>query len=475
MHPHNAQCPQCAAPLPPAATRCSFCGFATPWGATLSAVEQRAAQVQADQAKRQRIAKAESSAKTGMILALVGVPICCAPLSIVGGVMGYRGASLAKAEGIPRPVSSIIAIVAALISTIGLTTTSILYYRDNKAKQERIAATQDKLKGRREGPLDQKLACDLAEEHLAAHGHGDTQFGLENVNCDGALTVTDRRGSLPDVRFSFNGKHNSTTFCFERRSRWFVLKTLDSGTCAELPPPAAFTPPPRQFSEEEAAADEAKARADLQKAAALVVVNSFTDKLAKVRTHAAAQPGAERVCSKADLSQFVTGTERRKVSTVDYDLLDAPAGASAKQWTFLTSESVKKALDTAQTAEDRAKSVEAVQAESGALIVVYKSKQRAWPVVSKNDITSKDFSYDGGEFSGHLFVYNINSAERLCQTKLEFESSEVVSFRKKRFDSSKGSAQDAVISDFREQFYTAAEGAVKRAAPDLKLGYKVLE
>ncbi len=89
--------------------------------------------------------------------------------------------------------------------------------------------------------------------------------------------------------------------------------------------------------------------------------------------------------------------------------------------------------------------------------------------------TGKEFTYDGGELEGWLFVYDVESSERLCQTKLEFESSDKLTFREGRFSSAKESAKDAVEEDFNENFETAATEAIQRAAPDLRLGYKVIE
>lgn len=479
MPPPHAQCPQCSAPLPPGATRCGYCGFVTPWGATYAAVEQRAASIQADQAKKQRIAKAQSTAKTGMILALVGLPICCAPLSIVGGVMGAKGAGMAKAEGQPRPVTSTIAMIVALLSTIAFVGTMVLYYRDQKAKEDRLTEVRARLKGKREAAtIDARAACDVVEEYLVQHGHGGHTFDLDRVNCDGALTVTDRRAQVADVRFSWAGRdHTTVTACLERRSRWYVLKLLDAGSCTELPPPTAFTPPARQLSEEEAAADEKKAREEMAKAASLGIVKAFTDKLAKVKADAASQPGGERACSKADMSRHVTGNERRKVVTVDLDLLDASrSGSAGKDWPFLTSDSVRTALDEKRSAEDRAKAIDGLRAQSGSLLVVYRAQEKHWPVVTgKGDTIGTDFSYDGGEFEGWLFVYDADTAERKCQTKLVFESSEAVDFRKSRFSSEKKKAKEAIEEDFKDHFETAATEAIKRAAPDLRLGYKIVE
>lgn len=479
MMPPNAQCPQCAAPLPPAATQCAYCGHLTPWGATRAAVEQRAASIQADQARKARAAKAESTARTGMILALVGLPICCAPLSLAGGVLGWKGARLAKAEGVPRPVTSVIAMIVAALSVASFTGAMVMYQRDQKAKEDRLTEVRARLRGKREAAtIDAKAACDVVEEHLVERGWAGKNYGLDAVHCDGALTSSDRRASIADVRFSFNGAdHATVTACLERRSRWFVLKLLPSGTCADLPPPAPFTAPPRKLSDQELAADEAKARTDLESAAGAAAVKAFTDRLARVKEHAATVAGGERACSRADMAANVTGDARRKVPTVDFDLLDAGrAGAAAKAWPFLTSEPVRKALDPNARPEDRAKAVADARADGGPLLVVYKADHREWPVVTgKGDATGKDIRYEGGTFAGWLFVYDIDAGERRCQTKLAFESSDVVDFKKSRFASEKKKASEAIEADFRDRFETAATDAIRRAAPDLRLGYKVIE
>jgi hypothetical protein len=465
-----ANCPQCAAPLPPAAPRCGFCGFVTPWGATLSAHQAQASALAAQRDKQQRIAKAQSTAKTGMILALVGLPICCGPLSLVGGVLGWRGASAAKAEGAPRPVTSVIAMIVAALSMAAFVTGTVMYLRDQRMKEERLTEVRGRLAGKRELPtIEAKPACDLVEEYLTENGYGESMT-LDKINCDGALAVTDRRASLADVRFNFGTKHSTVNACLERRSRWFVLKLVEGSSCADLPPPAPFTTPPRQFSEEEARADEKKARDDLAAAAGAVTIKAFTDKLQKVKTHAAG-PGAEKACTKSDLARYVTGPDRRKVLAVDYDLLNGTRTASglAVAWTFMSDSSFMKILDADPDVEGKVKAIDALRGESGAAIVVYRADKKLWPVVKD------DSGYDGGEFEGWLFVYDVDTGDRVCGTRLAFESSDEVSFKKSRFSADKAKFEEAIAADFRENFQQAATEAIKRAAPDLRLGYKASE
>jgi hypothetical protein len=468
MTPHS-QCPQCAAPLPPAAQKCQFCGATTAWGATLAQQQHQMSQAAAERDKAARAAKARSTAKSGLILAVVGLPICCGPLSLIGGVQGYRGVRQAQAVGAPRPVTGVIAMVLAVLSVISSTTVTVMFIRDQQKKADQIAAVQARLQGKRES-LDQKVACDLVEEYLLQKGHAGKTLDLGPVNCDGALAVTDRRASAPDVRFSFGTSHLAATACLEKRSRWFVIKLLETGSCADLPPPAAFTPPPRQLAEDEIKADEEKARADLFKAASATIVRAFTDKLAKVQAHAAGAPGGEKVCAKGTLSRYLSGQDRREVPAVDFDLFDWKGGDDrGNAWTMMINYDVHKIMDPRREMEDRAKALESLRAESGPLLVVYKAgRVKLLPKVA----TGKE--YDGGEYDGWLFVYDVDTADRLCQTRLTFESSDEVSFRKGRGTERKNFA-DAVRDDFEDRFHTAATNAIQRAAPDLKLGYKILE
>ena len=468
----NAQCPQCSALLPPGVVRCGYCGFATPWGAVLSQQQDRANSIQADQAKRQRLAKALSSAKTGMILAIVGTPICCGPLSLVGGVLAWRAGSAVKAEGQPRPATSVIGLVLAIVSMLAFTGGIVVIIRDERAKAEHLAAVGQRLEGKRDvAVLDKKIACDLVEEYLAEKGFSENTVDLKEVHCDGAFSATDRRASQPEIRFAFGTKHFLANACLERRSRWFVLQIGEGLSCAALPPPAPYTPPPRKLSDAESAAEEAKAREEATGAVSAAAVKAFTDKLAKVRQDAESAPAGETVCSKQTMTKYVTGDSRKKVATVDLDVL----GTMATGWAMLTSEGVRKALDPNGKVDARAAAVADLRASNGPLLVVYKPVQKAWPVVTGSSANGKDFKYTGGEYAGYLMVYDIDSGARLCQTKIAFESSEVVDFKKSRFASEKSSAKEAVEADFTDRFETAATDAVKRAAPDLRLGYKTLE
>lgn len=468
----NAPCPQCSAILPPGAVKCAYCGFVTPWGVAQAQQQQRMAEMQGDQVRRARIAKLENSAKTSMILSLVSMVICCGPVAIVTGILGYRAGTALKAEGRPRPTSSIVALVAGVVAMGFFFALSIALYRDQKAKEEHLAAVGQRLEGKREAEkLEAKTACDLVEEHLTDKGYDEKTLDFKEIHCDGAFKQDDRRASQADIRFSFGTNHYTVNACFERRSRWFVLLVKDGASCSDLPPAAPFTAPPRKLSDAEVKADEAKVMEDLQRAQSASSVKAFGDKLSRVRADAASAPAEETTCSKAVLAKYVTGSERKRVATADLDYLSGDKRA----WPTFTTESLTKILDESRKMEDRASSMAEYMKENGPLLVVYKSKLKTWPVVKGDKVSGKDFSYAGGEVEGSMIVYDIEAGARLCQTKLAFESSEAVDFRKSRYKSEKVSAKEAVEDDFKDHFETAATDAIRKMAPDLRLGYKTLE
>ncbi|MFO0586273.1 MAG: hypothetical protein U0441_01975 [Polyangiaceae bacterium] len=468
----GAQCPQCSALLSPGSAKCGYCGYVTPWGAAQAQQQQRMQSVQADQMRRARILKAENAAKTNMIVSLVTMAICCGPVSIITGILGYRAGSVLKAEGQPRPTSSIVGLVAGVVGMCLTITVLVGTYLDQKAKAEHLAAVGQRLEGKREvEKLDQKIACDLVEEYLTDKGYADKTLDFKEIHCDGAFKQEDRRASQPDVRFAFGTNHYTANACLERRSRWFVIQVGEGLSCADLPPAAPFTAPPRKLSDAEIAADEAKTREDIKKAVSTSAVKTFLDRLGRVRTDAASAPAEETTCSKSALAKYVTGSERKKVATADFDLLNGDKRA----WPILTSESLSKILDESRKIEDRSASLADFKANSGPLLVVYKSKLKTWPVVKGEKVSGKDFSYSGGEVDGAMIVYDIEAGTRLCQTKIAFESSEVVDFRKSRYQSEKTSAKEAVEDDFKDHFETAATDAIRKMAPDLRLGYKTLE
>ncbi len=231
---------------------------------------------------------------------------------------------MAKAEGQPRPTTALVAamIVAALCTlTFGIAMVS--YQRDQKNPAGPARCRAGAPRGQREAAtLDPKVACDVVEEFLVEHGHGEGAIRPRR----GALRRQARRPGQASVAVGcavpFNESNYSTvTACLERRSRWYVIKLLDAGSCAELPPPAPFTEPPRQLSDGELAADEKAARENLAKAGSAQAIRRFTDKLAKVKAHAASQPGGERMCTKAEMARLVADGGAQ-VDTVDFDLLD---------------------------------------------------------------------------------------------------------------------------------------------------------
>jgi hypothetical protein len=167
--------------------------------------------------------------------------------------------------------------------------------------------------------------------------------------------------------------------------------------------------------------------------------------------------------------------QRTNLSTVDFDYLDRRAGAAPREWSWLTSDRIRKVFEGGD-ANARADAVRDIRRDAGPLVVVYRAEDKIWPKVQEDKgIISDDFSYSSGEFLGALLVYNVDTGERLCQAKLKFESGEHISYKSRGMSSEKSRAAEAVEDDFKEQFENAATASIKRVAPDLRLGYKALE
>lgn len=94
-------------------------------------------------------------------------------------------------------------------------------------------------------------------------------------------------------------------------------------------------------------------------------------------------------------------------------------------------------------------------------IVIFKDRRRAMPKVSGDD------GFDAGYYEGDLIVFERKTGKALCRTALAAESSEEVSHKTRGFAAK--SAEDALDDDFRKQFATAANTALSKISPTLKV------
>lgn len=433
----------------------------------------------ARQKRFMNVESAKSSAKLGMTLGLVGVPIVCAPLSIVGAVLGVRALRLAKAEGTAAPAPAFVAIGAGFLSTALFVLAIVLSQMDARAKQEHHDAIVARLAGKREAPtLDAKVACDLVEERLNEDGFGGETSPPTEVHCDGALDQKSGRAAMPSVHAFFGAKHFTLMACFSRAPAWFVLAMVDSGDCNVAPAPGA--PPTPPTTEADKRALEKRLREDYAKVEERSTVQTFLDRLARVRD-AAPKPQdlKEADCGGADIKhRLPPDTDRLKVPTVDFDDLDRSRATpqAGARWSWLTSDGVRTMLSGDADAGPKLGALKDLRAEGGGLLLVYRASEKHWPEVREKDaLLGTKVSFVGGEYDGWMIVFDYESGERLCQTRLGFESGDDVEYDKNGVDSKKERAARAVDDDFKDQFETAATKAMKRLGPGLRLGYKILE
>lgn len=315
-----------------------------------------------------------------------------------------------------------------------------------KAEEGRMARLRARLDGKREAlSLEAKVACDMIDEYVHEVGPHGQQLNYASVSCDGMLTMTDRRAQLADVRITEGGTNFTVTACFDRRSRWYVLDVIDAGSCADLPSPM-FSPPAAQRTEADFKADEQDARDE-------VAITAFKSKLLRIKAHIEAERGTEKRCSRADLTKYLLGDQGRHVVT--FDATPENAGDEGKRWRFLQNPVISKIVDDAAMLAARGNEARALKGPGGALLLAIKGEQMVWPV------TRSGHTYDAGSFTGLLFVFNLDTAERLCQATLTFRNSSVVS----GYPSEASALQDDLVRNYEK----AATGALEGAAPGLIL------
>lgn len=414
-----------------------------------------------------------------LVLSIGGLVLCCAPVGIIGAFLGFRGIRQAKAVGVGAPATGYLSIVAGVLSVLltgGVTTAYIL---DTQKQADRLSQLRKDFREKRQAAtLDQETACAAAEINLLSKGYDGSQLYSEKVTCNGPLTMMGTsNASLANVKTQFGGKEVTLTACLTKRARWFVVQHLD-GECVDTSGVTLPAMPTGVLSEEQVQGDEDAVRKALDEAKTKVVVDQLVSKLAKVKD--ATQSVDDLKQAKCDDSAFgdrLPKDGRLQVFTVDYNVLAGDEKTLAqKEWRWLTTSSIRRAMDPKQDSDKRAAAAEEFQSKSKEFVVVYRSVLREWFQVEANkSFFDEDFSYKGAGFIGWLIVADAKTGERLCQNMLKFESSDSIRYRKGRFESEDVSAAQAVEADVEDNFKDAATKSLAEIAPKLKLGYKILE
>jgi hypothetical protein len=240
------KCAQCGAMIDPLALACPYCRFTTPAGVV---AHQRAEQERQSQAQwhahahyqHQVVAnrRLDSASTQALVWSLVGIVLCCTPMSVVGIVMGARARTIAAQTSAPVPGKAtaglVLGILGALWSLGFFGWAMIQSQMDEEATGERIAAIEKRVGAKAsQAALSHDTACDLAEVYALRNGWaGNRGQSLKDFECVGKLTPTGDRAELEDLQFRHLGSSYRVHACFKRGAKWYVTELRD-GACFGL-------------------------------------------------------------------------------------------------------------------------------------------------------------------------------------------------------------------------------------------------
>jgi hypothetical protein len=193
----------------------------------------------------------------------------------------------------------------------------------------------------------------------------------------------------------------------------------------------------------------------------------------------------EAACSDDEIGKLTqrTGDGKepydRQARYLDYDFLEQfsnpaadPEGAALRGWQFMTEETMldyrpidklKISLSAHETASRMTE-----ERTSKRFVIVFRAAKRQLPSLS----LEADF-YNSGFFDGWAVVFDYQTGRRLCQTQLQFESGESVSYKRKsgffNSPSDKETMAKSVQEDFKKQFKESAKKALARVSGKLEI------
>lgn len=401
----------------------------------------------------------KAAATRALILSIIAVPLCCAPLGIAGALFGMQAMKLAKARGSASPGRAVAAVVLGVISILAMVGGGIGFYLDQKQRQERLEAAEAATKGKLESDtLDKKVACALIEKQLIKGLYNGSQT-VDHVTCGGKWDTDDKLGTMHFVEAEIVGDKKSFNVCLARARRWFVLSIAEGGGKCPTEPIEAKkggATDAELDAEEDELRKGAKSRADKS------TIDQLEATLIKVRKAVDGREHAAKKCSKLE-------GDKKVVPTVDFEFLKDPH-TTKDNWSFLTSESIRHALDDKKPLEERAKLVREMSAP---YLIVYSADEREWPetIKSKGVLGKKGFA--SGGMNGWMMVTDTRDASVVCEAELDFENSKSVGVGKWAGDKS---VAEALHADLQKN-YEAAAGKTLRDLTDskLRLGFSPLD
>lgn len=389
--------------------------------------------------------------------ALAGSLTCCAPLGLFAAFQALGIKRQAERDNQPVPKRALIALALGILSCFELGGAFWYGQQLQQKREQTVEAAKKRMAGKRDAQtLDAGFACDLATEYLLKIGSD-----YDGVKCGGALTPAGNSFLLTGVIANRGASETQLDACIVHGARWFVLHAEPGLQCPErLSAPVAASD-----------ADEAQARDAFKQAGALAAVADFTERLTKIRAAVAADRHAAKACPAS-----ITGLpkeERREISYIDFDLLNAGTNRADHAWDFLTKSDLHKALDP-NTADRGKLGMEILNA--GALAVFY-SDRRRWPEQTKQEgILSDTYGFVAGGFEGWMLIVDPRTAEVICESELDFVNGPKVSIAKNGLAKEESRLDDALKEDLQSHFEDAAITDIQTlTASHLRLGIKILE
>ncbi len=400
----------------------------------------------------------QATATRALIISVIAIPLCCAPVGVVGAVFGVKAMKMAKERGSPSPGRAVAAVILGGLSVVIMVATIVAFLVDQSARDARLAAADQATKGKLEDDtLDKKTACALVEKQLHK-GLYEEKTLVDDVRCKGSWETSADRGELRDIEADLGADKVKITACLARSRRWFVLSLAQVGeACPTGKLPAAKT---GKATDEELEAEEDELRKTEKARVDQSAVDGFVASLAKIRTALDGIDANEKPC-KLDVTKWTHGDATSLVvPSVDFERL-GEKHAKTEDWSFLTTEQVIQVMDGAKPIADRARMLRELRAEAGPFLIVYAGADRAWPQEAEKKLFEKKKFASGG-FDGHMVVVDTRDAKVLCMSSFAFENSASVKVGKF------GSVTNALRDDLKHN-YEAAAGAKLRALAAGKL------
>lgn len=191
----------------------------------------------------------DSLSVQAMWLSILGVLVCCWPVSGLGLVQAIRARGMAKTQGVTPPnganLGFSIGIVGAVLSIVMWTVAIVGGLRDEDAAKARIGQLEEKAKaGVEAGALSHDVACALAEAHVLKTGFdGHSGPTLSDFECLGKVDGDAERAALSAFRFKYSSTKYETNVCFQRGVRWFVHEASKEPCAATSATPAVTAAP----------------------------------------------------------------------------------------------------------------------------------------------------------------------------------------------------------------------------------------